>query len=509
MGTPLRLLLVEDSEDDALLLLAELQDGGFEPICERVENAESMLDALRTQSWDVVVSDYVMPRFGGLQALELLRRERADIPFIIVSGQIGEDVAVDAMRAGADDYTTKGNLERLVPAITRELRDSAVRRSRAAAEAALARSEESYRRIVETSMEGIWLLDATGKTTYANQQMADLLGCGIEEMLGLPEYAFADGAETAGIKLALQQAEENPTRKRDVRFRHKDGRDVWTLLSATAIFDESGKLTGHLAMVSDITERKAAETALEAAYDREHRIADVLQRALLVDVDREVDGYRIAARYQPALNESDVGGDFYDVFDLNSHRLALAMGDVSGKGLSAAVHTAMAKYMTRAYAHQNGEPASVVHLLNRAMYAYTPTELFVSLFYGVLDTEVHCLTYCDAGHELPVLFRGATGRIDRLEATGPLAAAFEEATFECRQVELHRGDVLLVYTDGITDARMGGEAFGIEGLSEVLRRVASREPHEILDEVFAAALEASGGAMRDDAAAFVLAAPCD
>ncbi|HEY3318613.1 MAG TPA: SpoIIE family protein phosphatase [Coriobacteriia bacterium] len=507
MGTPLRVLLVEDSEDDALLLLAELERGGFEPVSERVDNAQDMLDAVRNRSWDVVVSDYVMPSFGGLAALELLRQERSDTPFIIVSGQIGEDVAVEAMRAGADDYATKSNLQRLVPAIRRELRDAAVRRGRAAAEVALAESEERWRRIVETAMEGIWLLDADAKTTYVNRRMVDMLGYSAEEMLGKPEYAFADETAAADVQAAIAGAAQNPERRWDVCFRHRDGHDVWALVSATARFDESGRVAGHLVMLSDITERKVAERDLRMAYHREHHIADVLQRALLLDVDMDFGGYRVVARYQPALEESDVGGDFYDVFELAPERLALAMGDVSGKGLSAAVHTAMAKYMTRAYAHEDGDPAEVMRRLNSAMYEYTPAELFVTLFYGVLDSEARTLTYCDAGHDLPFLCRRATGEILPLEATGPLAGAFKAADFECRSIELGPGDLLLVYTDGITDARGANESLGVDGLTKVLRSALDREPVEIIDRVFEAAFSAADGKMRDDAAVFVLAAP--
>jgi len=148
MNKELRVLIVEDSEDDELLLLHVLRKGGYEPVWERVETPEAMRAALENDHWDVIISDYVMPRFSGLAALDIQKQSGQDLPFIIVSGNIGEDIAVAAMKAGAHDYILKGNLLRLVPAVERELRDAEVRRERQAAEAALARYHEELEQMV-------------------------------------------------------------------------------------------------------------------------------------------------------------------------------------------------------------------------------------------------------------------------------------------------------------------------------------------------------------------------
>ncbi len=154
MGTPLRVLIVEDSHDDTALLLHELRRGGFEPVFERVDTASDMLSYLQKQEWDIVIADYVMPRFSGLAALAILKESGLDLPFIIVSGRIGEDVAVEAMKAGAHDYIVKGSLARLVPAIERELGEAVVRRERRRAEEALRKSyEELEMRVQERTVE--------------------------------------------------------------------------------------------------------------------------------------------------------------------------------------------------------------------------------------------------------------------------------------------------------------------------------------------------------------------
>ncbi len=137
MGIPLRLLLIEDSADDATLLLREIKRGGFDPVCQRVDTYEDTESALRTQNWDIIISDYSMPNFNGMEALKLAKASGKDLPFILISGTIGEEYAVRAMKAGANDYLMKDNLTRLIPAIERELKEAENRNARKRAEEAV------------------------------------------------------------------------------------------------------------------------------------------------------------------------------------------------------------------------------------------------------------------------------------------------------------------------------------------------------------------------------------
>ena len=130
LGTPLRVLIVEDSEDDADLIVLELRRGGYDPIFRRVDSADAMERALAESDWDIVLSDFSMPRFSVMEALGMVKQRGIDVPFVIVSATIGEEAAVEAMKAGAHDYVLKHRLGRLVPAVERELRESAVRRER-------------------------------------------------------------------------------------------------------------------------------------------------------------------------------------------------------------------------------------------------------------------------------------------------------------------------------------------------------------------------------------------
>jgi len=145
MAGKLRVLLVEDSEDDATLVLAELKRAGYEIVSERIYSAQALEQALARREWDLVIADYSMPSFTGLEALNLVRKSGRDLPFIVVSGTIGEDVAVAAMKAGANDYLIKDSLARLAPAVERELREAGERSERRVAESALRESEDRYR----------------------------------------------------------------------------------------------------------------------------------------------------------------------------------------------------------------------------------------------------------------------------------------------------------------------------------------------------------------------------
>ena len=169
------MLVVEDSEADAELLLHELTKAGYKPTARRVESAAGMEAALSQDQWDLIISDYVLPQFSGIEALKILQRRNLDIPFIVVSGKIGEEVAVEALKAGADDYLLKDRLGRLAPAIERELHEAAQRRRRREADQALRDSEERYRRLVESSPEATCIC-AAGYFVYVNPACVKLFG---------------------------------------------------------------------------------------------------------------------------------------------------------------------------------------------------------------------------------------------------------------------------------------------------------------------------------------------
>ncbi|WP_047488705.1 hybrid sensor histidine kinase/response regulator [Terriglobus sp. TAA 43] len=179
------LLLVEDNQDDAALLERFLRRNGFAPSVMRVETAAEMSAAIAAQRPDVVIADYNLPSFSGPEALDLVRQTGIDLPFVMMSGAISEETAVESMRRGAQDYVTKQNLARLIPVLERELREAEARRSRVAAERALELSEMRFHRLVDAMPLGLLIGQSSGRITYANDAVIRLLGYGeIELMTG-------------------------------------------------------------------------------------------------------------------------------------------------------------------------------------------------------------------------------------------------------------------------------------------------------------------------------------
>ncbi len=188
MSTPLHVLIVEDSEDDALLILRELRRCGYAPVFERVDTAAAMKAALQTQTWDIVLADYSMPDFGAPAALALLKESGIDLPFIIISGSIGEEIAVAMMKAGAHDYLMKSNLKRLAPAIDRELLEAEERRKRRQAEAMLRESEERYRNLFESAHDMIQSVAPDGRFEFVNRAWLETMGYTLDEVKALTVF---------------------------------------------------------------------------------------------------------------------------------------------------------------------------------------------------------------------------------------------------------------------------------------------------------------------------------
>jgi DNA-binding NtrC family response regulator len=194
----LRALVVEDSEDDAFFTVQELARGGFEPEFVRVDTVAGLESALDRQAWDVVISDHSLPGFTSLQALELLKRRQYDIPFIIVSGVIGEETAVKAMKAGASDYVMKSALARLVPSIERELIEAANRRIRRQAEKALRRSQYDLNDFFENAPMSLHWAAPDGTILRVNAAGLNLLGYHQQEYMGQSVARFFVDPRLAG-----------------------------------------------------------------------------------------------------------------------------------------------------------------------------------------------------------------------------------------------------------------------------------------------------------------------
>ena len=277
MARSLRVLIVEDSEDDAALLLRELRKGGYEPIYRQVCTREEVVRALREAEWEIVISDWVMPDFNGLLAYRLVREHGVDVPFLIVSGTIDEENAVEALRAGVHDFMTKGKFARLLPAIERELRESEVRRRKREAEAEISRhrseverSERLLRSILESVPDGVMVADEHGGFVLWNPAAESIMRKG---KTSLPPEAWPDyyglhlsdrntpcPVDEQPLLRALagqQVAEQEQFLRTDAA---PDG--AWLSVKARPLYDAEHTVRGAVAVVRDVSREKATQEQL-------------------------------------------------------------------------------------------------------------------------------------------------------------------------------------------------------------------------------------------------------
>ncbi len=264
MDKPLRVLLIEDSEDDAVLILRELRKAGYTPLSERVETEYTMRSALSSQKWDIILSDYNMPEFCAAEALSVYRECGIEIPFIIVSGAVGEEKAVQLMKEGAHDYVMKDNLKRLVPAIERELKESEDRKSRKIA-------EDSYRKsdfIVNASRDMMALINRSGIFETVNssfckifgkERQQEIVGHSVSEIWGQEVYEQK-------IKPCLERCQNGEDINTEDWF-DMEGMGTQCLeISYIPYRNSNGVVTHAIMAAHNITNRKMAEQELDKSY---------------------------------------------------------------------------------------------------------------------------------------------------------------------------------------------------------------------------------------------------
>lgn len=487
MKTSLHVLIVEDSEFDAQMMVSMLRKGGYEVAFERVETAAIMRAALANQSWDIILADYNLPEFNAPAALEILRESRLDLPFIIVSGGIGEDIAVAAMKSGAHDYLMKGNLSRLAPAVDRELREAANRAEQREAKRALLESELRYRLLWETSPDAVILLDTESKIHFANPAVKDVFGYAPEEIIGQslkqlqPERLR--GSHQMGLNRYLQTGVKQLNwRATETTGRRKDGIEIPIEVSFSDM-----QLNGQrhfVGFIRDISQRVRAEKELRENQEQ-FRVAREIQQRLFPKSAPALPGFDIAGASYPA---EATGGDYFDYLPMLNDRLGIVIGDVTGHGVGPALLMAETRAYLRVLAGRREDVGEILSRANSVLAEDVGNERFITLFLARLDALTRSLVYASAGHPTGYVL-DPNGEIkSTLPRTGvPLGIRPDTQYAPSAEITLAPGDLVLLLTDGFEESMSPDDVlFTTDRVLEVVRAHRGKMACEIVDALYQA-----------------------
>ncbi|HYT32590.1 MAG TPA: response regulator [Thermoanaerobaculia bacterium] len=267
----IRILHLEDNRGDRLLVRSVFEAEGLDCEFVEVETREAFAGALERDRFDLILSDYALPAFDGISALAIAREKHAGVPFVFFSGTMGEELAIETLKAGATDYVLKERITRLVPSVRRALAEAQERRRSRTADAALRESEERYRSIVEATNEWIWSADIDGRMTYNNQVIEAILGYAPDELAGKGAFEYIHEEDRpAAIELLKEcVAARRGWNAVTLRWRHKDGTYRSLESNAVPIFGRGGELLGYRGADRDITERIQLEAQLHQSQKME------------------------------------------------------------------------------------------------------------------------------------------------------------------------------------------------------------------------------------------------
>lgn len=379
---------------------------------------------------------------------------------------------------------------------------------RARAQQALQDERDFTAGVLSTVGALVVVLDKNGRIVRFNRACEELSGYAFEEVHGralwelllLPE-------ERKGVQDTFAQlvSGDFPNEHRNCWVR-KDGSTRLIEWSNTAMMGDQGEVDYVIGTGIDITDRIQAEAEVnrhkEEALNRERRIAQILQRTIVPEfVPEMISDCSIAALYRPASKEADIGGDFYDVFDLGDNKIGILIGDVAGKGLGAAMRVAAARYAFRSYAYLDPRPARVVTLANEALCRDNQDQLhMLTAFFGVVDTQVATLTYATAGHEPPIICQ-SDGVCEELEPGGLPLGIKSGVYYTQTSKRINSGDIWVLFTDGITEARSSERVlFGRSGVKGLLTEKRGLALDALASSLMERATEHADGELQDDAA---------
>lgn len=456
----IKTLILEDSEFDAVVLESLLRKGSYDPQILRVESLEDFSRAISNEDWDVILADYNLPGFQAPAALSVLQGVGKDIPFIIISGGIGEDTAVEAMKAGAHDYLMKGQLARLVPAVEREIREARNRKSARDSEEALRRSERLSRLILEHSMDAILLTDSDSVIQLANPAVQAVFGYDHEAIVGLnmsillPSHIPEDvdisdfGSIIHLPNIAVDRlAHETIAQRKDHTF-------IAIEISLNS-FDIGGK-PFYAVIIRDISARKRAEKELRS-NEEQFRVAREIQQRLFPKCPPDIPGLDVAGMTIPAQMS---GGDYYDYLLMPRGCWGFIVADVTGHGVGPAMLTAETRAYIRLLAKEYTSPAEILNQANKVLADDLDFERYITALLVVYNSAHGTFTYVNAGHPPGFVFDSEGNVKLEMELNGsPLGIRPEIAYCDSDPIEMKAGDGVILFSDGIEETQNEGGQF--------------------------------------------------
>jgi PAS domain S-box-containing protein len=332
-------------------------------------------------------------------------------------------------------------------------------------EEALRESEASFRDLADTAPAMMWTTDEAGLVTFVNEGWLRFTGTTLEQELGA-SWQLGVHPEDAEVTLSTWNEARGERRswEREYRLLHHSGEYRWIVDRGVPRY-EGGRFSGYVGTAIDIHDRKTMEARLFEVYQREHKIAETLQRSLLPERLPQIEGVELAARYLPGSRGASIGGDWYDVLERPDGRVALVVGDVVGHGLRAAAAMGQLRNAFRAYGLVEASPSEVVARINRLVMSGVE-DVMATVLYLVLDRETGELWFSAAGHPPPLVLGPDGPRFLEGGRSVPIGAS-DPAVFREASAVLPPGSSLLLYTDGLVERRDQALDRGLENLAAV------------------------------------------
>lgn len=380
-------------------------------------------------------------------------------------------------------------------------------------EAARAKAEEAQEALRETSrrlttnVQNLPLAmvewDADYRIVRWTREAERVFGWTAEDMLGksIEEAQLVHDEDRSKVRqlMADMKAGLSPRNVITSRNYHKDSSVIWCEWYNSALSDAAGKLEGVISLALDVTDKMRTDDIL-----RSH--VDLLQQAMLPPKPKIGPGYDVASYYVPAYVGEEVGGDFYDIFNTEAGWIGVLIGDVSGKGISAAALAAATRSTVRAFEFEMFSTAEALTHANKVLSSYSAGSSFITVHLAMLDPAGGEIRYSSAGHPPPAIYRADRGEVEWLnhaDADLPFRV-METYEFHEKGTYLGSGDKVLFYTDGLSEARVGPRLFGLEGVERTLKEHGDLQPERVIEKLVETAGEWAGGRLRDDTAIVVI-----